>query len=196
MIIDFIDKQKMDISDREAIAKIIKDGFWGKMANYFRYVDRDKAADIIEQAITFNKGFYYKEDGTVLGVSLLSTTDITYMNFGKQVKNSLGFWNTFFLHMGFGFSKPKKSDGLKLEMIAVNPEARGKGVGKKMLAHLNQLAITEGFKRITLEVIESNNRAKTLYEKVGYKDIKYVNTAPFTSKMGFRGYYKMQKDMN
>lgn len=194
MIIDFIDKQKIDRDDKKAVAQIVKDGFWGKMAKYFRYVNSDDTINILEQAITFDKGFYCKENGIVLGVVLLATKDIPYINFGRQAVKRLGFWNAFFLQLGFGAMKPKQNDGLKLEMIAVSPEARGKGVGTKMLDHLNKLAITEVFERITLEVIDSNDKAKILYERKGFVNKKYINTALFTRNMGFRGWYKMQKE--
>ena len=196
MIINFIQKQKMNLEDREAIASIIKDGFWGKMGNYFRNVNNDESINILEQAITFDKGFYYKENGIVLGVALLATRNTPYMNFNRRLGKRLGLWNGFLLQLGFGTLKPKLEDGLKLEMLAVSPEARGKGVGTKMLDHLSQLALHEGFKRITLEVIDSNEKAKDLYEREGYKDKKYINTALFTRGMGFRGYFKMQKDFS
>ena len=196
MIISFIEKQKMNPEDRKDIANIIKDGFWGKMGNYFRNVNSDESIKILEQAITFDKGFYYKENGIVLGVALLATRNTPYMNFKRRLRKRLGFWNGFMLQLGFGTMKPKKEDGLKLEMLAVSPEARGKGVGKKMLDYLRDLALREGFKRITLEVIDSNEKAKHLYVREGYKDKKYVNTALLTRNMGFRGYFKMQMDFS
>ena len=195
MIISFIEKQKMNIEDRKAIACIIKEGFWGKIGNFFRNVNSDESSNILEQAITFDKGFYYKENGIVLGVALLATRNTPYMNFKRRLRKRLGFWNGFMLQLGFGTMKPKLEDGLKLEMLAVSPNARGKGVGKKMLAHLRDLALREGFKRITLEVIDSNEKAKHLYLREGYEDKKYINTALFTRKMGFRGHFKMQKDI-
>lgn len=193
MIIDFTKKQEMNIDDKKAIAQIVMDGFWGKMGKFLESVSSNEAVDIIEDAITFNKGFYYKEDGVVLGVTLLATEEITYINFLKSRRKRVGFWDSLFLHIGFGLMAPKKKDGLKLEMIAVSPKARGKGVGTKMLDYLNSIAVKDGFKKLTLEVIDSNNKAKVLYEKKGYRDIKYTNTSLFTKSMGFNGYYKMQK---
>lgn len=196
MIIDFIEKEKIDREDRKAIAKIIKDGFWGKIRNYFHNLNSDETIKMIEEAITFDKGFYYKEDGIVLGVALLGTADTSYINFNRQARKRMGFWNGFIMQLGYGAIKPKEKDGLKLEMLAVSPEARGKGVGTKMLDHLVKLAQHEGFNRLTLEVIDSNEKAKLLYEKKGYKVKRYINTALFTRNMGFKGSFKMQKDLS
>lgn len=194
-MIDFAEKQEMEGNDKKAIAKIVKEGFWGKMGNFFRKVNSDEAVDILEQCITYKKGFYYKEKGHVLGAVLLETTDIPYINFSKQAKRKLGFWNGTLLQLGFATMKPKRDDGLKLAMIAVSPEARGKGVGTKLLDYLNDITIHDGYKRATLEVIDSNDKAKDLYERMGYKCVRYSSTALFTRKMGFRGYYKMQKEI-
>lgn len=196
MIIDFIKKQNMNPEDRRAIAAIIKEGFWGKIGNYFRNVNCDESIKIIEEAITFDKGFYFRENGIVLGAALLGTSKTSYINFNRQARKSMGFWNGFIMQLGYGLLKPKCNDGLKLEMLAVSPYARGKGIGKIMLDYLVDLAEHEGFKRITLEVIDSNEKAKHLYEKKGYKDVKYINTAIFTRNMGFRGSFKMQKELS
>jgi len=196
MIIDFIYKQNMNPGDRIAIARIIKEGFWGKIGNYFRNVNSEETIKIIEEAITFGKGFYYKENGIVLGAALLGTKNTSYINFNRQARKRMGFWNGLVMQLGYGAFKPKLNDGLKLEMLAVSPEARGKGIGKIMLDYMLDLAREEGFKTITLEVIDSNEKAKKLYERQGYKNIKYMNTALFTRNMGFSGSFKMQKNLN
>lgn len=193
MIIDFIEKENIDMQDRLSIAEIIKDGFWGKMGKYFKQVDTEKAVEVLEKAITFDKGFYFKEDGIVLGVVLLATSDTPYIDFIHLGRKALGFWNALLLHIGFGLIKPKKDDGLKLEMIAVSPKARGKGVGTKMFDHLDKIAKSEEFERLTLEVIDSNIKAKDLYTRLGFKDVKYARTALFTRSMGFDGSFTMQK---
>lgn len=196
MIIDFIEKENMNPGDRRAIAGIIKEGFWGKIGNYFRNVNRDESIKIIEEAITFDMGFYYKKDGIVLGAALLGTKKTSYINFNHQARKRMGFWNGLIMQLGYGAFRPKMNDGLKLEMLAVSPEARGKGIGSIMLDYLTDLAQHEGFKRITLEVIDSNEKAKHLYEEKGYKDVKYINTAIFTRNMGFEGSFKMQKNLS
>ena len=195
MIINFTKKEEMNIDDKKAIAQIIKDGFWGKMANFFKRADNNETLNVLEESITFDKGFYYKEDGIVLGVVLLSTKKIPYLHFGKSARKKLGFWNATLLQIGFATLNPKYSDGLKLEMIAVSPEARGKGVGTKMFDHLYKIAKNEGFQILTLEVIDSNKKAKDLYTRLGYKEVKYSSSALFTRNMGFNGSFTMQKSI-
>ncbi|MDR4886908.1 GNAT family N-acetyltransferase [Fredinandcohnia sp. QZ13] len=50
----------------------------------------------------------------------------------------------------------------------VDPEYRGKGVGKKLMEATLALYETEGVEVSTLEAVKGNDKAITLYEKVGY----------------------------
>lgn len=55
--------------------------------------------------------------------------------------------------------------------IAVHPDFRGKGAGKKLLAGMEMTAARRGIADITLEVRESNAVAIRLYEKNGFEKI-------------------------
>lgn len=54
--------------------------------------------------------------------------------------------------------------------IAIDKEYRGLGLGKKLLEGLIQLCIDRDIKSITLEVRKSNEVAKGLYKKYGFKE--------------------------
>lgn len=59
-------------------------------------------------------------------------------------------------------------DEATLFNIAVLPSSQGKGYAKALLQHLQQLLINDGVSMMWLEVRESNERAKRLYEKMGF----------------------------
>ena len=58
-----------------------------------------------------------------------------------------------------------------LNRIAVCPDARGKGVGSRVLCALESMAREMGVERIMLEVRQSNAAAIGLYEKAGFTRI-------------------------
>ncbi len=58
-----------------------------------------------------------------------------------------------------------------VEKLAVASNARGKGIGKKLLRWADEKAINRGCKWITLAVIHGN-RAKGLYERHGFVTVK------------------------
>jgi GNAT superfamily N-acetyltransferase len=61
--------------------------------------------------------------------------------------------------------------GLYLEDLFVKPEFRGKGFGKKLLAHLAQLALQRGCGRFEWAVLDWNTPAIRFYESLGAKII-------------------------
>ncbi len=66
-----------------------------------------------------------------------------------------------------------------LEAIVVASNARGTGLGKRLLANAEIRAKSAGAKSITLHVFRNNERARAVYRKTGYteeliRDIKYL----------------------
>jgi len=61
--------------------------------------------------------------------------------------------------------------------IGILPSHRGKGIGTKMMLVAEQECRDKGVRRISLEVIEGNDRAKALYERLGYTGTRRYLTA-------------------
>ena len=57
--------------------------------------------------------------------------------------------------------------GIYLEDLFVEPQFRGKGVGKSLLAYLAKLAEERGCARIDWAVLDWNEPAKAFYRKLG-----------------------------
>ena len=60
-----------------------------------------------------------------------------------------------------------------VRQIAVRQELRGQGIGKKLLSFAEE-AVFEDWPRLFLTVSDFNSHAKKLYEKVGYKEVGFV----------------------
>ncbi|MEX0720121.1 MAG: GNAT family N-acetyltransferase [Balneolaceae bacterium] len=67
-----------------------------------------------------------------------------------------------------GYSTFTASKVFKIHDVAVHPDARGMGIGTKMLNKVQEEAEAMGCSKITLEVRE-DNPAQRLYEKVGFE---------------------------
>ena len=57
--------------------------------------------------------------------------------------------------------------GLFLEDLYVQPQARGKGVGKALLVHLARLAVERGAGRLDWNVLDWNEPAIGFYQRLG-----------------------------
>jgi GNAT superfamily N-acetyltransferase len=59
--------------------------------------------------------------------------------------------------------------GIYLEDLFVKPDARGKGVGRALLAHLAETALARGCARLEWAVLDWNRPAIGFYESLGAK---------------------------
>jgi ribosomal-protein-alanine N-acetyltransferase len=70
-----------------------------------------------------------------------------------------------------------------LNLFAVESSSRRRGIGKRLLAWLEETAITAGTFLIQLELRATNTEARRFYEAVGYREIARVP-----------GYYQRMED--
>jgi GNAT superfamily N-acetyltransferase len=61
-------------------------------------------------------------------------------------------------------------------MLAVAPRAEGRGAGSLLMQAAEAWAREEGYRRLTLTVFEGNQRARSVYERLGYRPetLRYV----------------------
>lgn len=71
----------------------------------------------------------------------------------------------------------------ELQRIAVEPESQGQGIARKLMEAMATIARMKGVRQMSLEVRESNRRARNLYESCG-----------FSQEAVRRGYYHNPKE--
>lgn len=81
-----------------------------------------------------------------------------------------------------GFSSFKAKPLINVHDLAVLPELRGQGVGRKLLLAVQAKAEALGCCKITLEVREDNHRARELYTKLGFDAWEGLATTLFLEK--------------
>ena len=96
---------------------------------------------------------------TLFGENAHAEIIIGYLN-GKPICFALFFHN---------FSTFLGRPGIYLEDLFVKPEARGKGIGQKMLGYLAQLAKERQCGRLEWWVLDWNETAIAFYKRLGAK---------------------------
>jgi len=76
-----------------------------------------------------------------------------------------------------GFSTFAARQLLNIHDLAVLPESRGMGVGRSLLAAVEQKARDLNCCKLTLEVQERNHRARGLYQSFGFAQAEYQSEA-------------------
>ncbi len=65
-------------------------------------------------------------------------------------------------------------DRAHLNLLAVKPRYRRRGLGKRLILWLEETAKTAGTFKISLELRESNREAYEFYQRLGYRQIKRI----------------------
>ena len=63
------------------------------------------------------------------------------------------------------------SQAIRIYSVVVAPEARGSGLGRRLVEALQALAASEGCQRVSLEVRADNAAARALYDRLGYRTV-------------------------
>lgn len=192
MILPFNSSDELQSKDKTEIAALIKSAFKEKFSPVFSRLKEEEWIPMLEELLSFERGLYYKEDEEILGVAILLTSGGQYMTAPPQLSRKIGWIRRHILKYLFE-NKIEDSEILHLEMLAVSPNARGKGIGTKLLNSLPAVAGELGCKKLTLEVVDTNPRAQKLYESMGYRCIKTKRTGILTAMAGFKAYSLMEK---
>ena len=92
-------------------------------------------------------------------------------------------------YLGLRFFHGGKSAGqLRIDSLAVAPNERGSGVGRLLLHEVFALARERGFTSVILEVVDSNPRARNLYELLGFRSTAVYRYPWLTRGQGFTGH--------
>ena len=66
------------------------------------------------------------------------------------------------------------SEVARLNLLAVRPECRRAGVGRRLIQWLEESALVAGISLVYLELRADNKGAKAFYEKLGYRRVGYL----------------------
>ncbi|MBS1883717.1 MAG: GNAT family N-acetyltransferase [Actinobacteria bacterium] len=70
----------------------------------------------------------------------------------------------------------------EIKAMYVAPQARGRGIGRRMLARLEEIAAARGCAATRLDTLAALRAAVALYESVGYERIADYNESPHADR--------------
>lgn len=181
---------------RPVAARLFWQAFSGKLGKVL--APEDKALRLVERIL--NPEFAISaadEDGRLLGLAGYKTSD------GALAGGSLadmtavygmfgGLWRGFLLDV---LERKIEPDCLLMDGIFVAETARGQGIGGTLLKAIGEEARQRSLSRVRLDVIDTNPRAKALYERSGFKAVGEEKTGFLELLFGFSSATRMEKQV-
>ncbi|MGW6565915.1 GNAT family N-acetyltransferase [Streptomyces sp. NPDC054975] len=91
------------------------------------------------------------------------------------------------------FERKPAPGQLVMDGIAVDPGIRGHGVGSLLIEEVAAVAAEQGCREIRLDVIDTNPRARDLYERRGFTAVRTEHTPYLRRLMGFNAVTTMHR---
>jgi GNAT superfamily N-acetyltransferase len=185
-------EQGLRADHRDAAAALFWEAFKGKLMPVMK--PEAKALAFLRRAIDPSHAISaVSERGDLLGIVGFKTTEGGFVGGGLSEMSKVygpvgGFWRGLLLSV---LERPVEAGTLLMDGIFVSASARGQGVGTMLLDAVRVKAIEFGLARIRLDVIDSNPRARALYERRGFVAQDTSETGLFRHVFGFRASTRM-----
>lgn len=183
--------------DKDTAAALYWEAFGEKLG--FAMGPKPKGIAFTRSVIRADHGISATSDeGALLGIVGFKTTKGALVdgNF-TDLRAVYGFfgaiWRTAILSL---LERDEENKRFLMDGIFVTEAARGQGVGQALLTAVCNEAHQRGYKEIRLDVIDTNPRARALYERFDFHAEKTMQLGPLRHFFGFSAATTMVKALN
>lgn len=176
-----------DSTHRERVVEL----FWGAFKEKLELVMRPEETavrflrEVVDPAYAVSA---VDGAGQLLGVAGFKTAEGAFIGGGLEELTAAygglgGAWRGILLAL---LERPIEPGTLLMDGIFVSADARGRGVGSALLDAIKSEAASRGCRHVRLDVIDTNPRAKALYERRGFVEVETAGIGPLRHVFGFR----------
>ncbi|MBM3705715.1 MAG: GNAT family N-acetyltransferase [Actinobacteria bacterium] len=169
----------------EKAVEILYEAFSRKISALIK--SREKAIEIHKRALKLPYVFFALLDGEIIGIAGLHYSNQSFLEFRyTDIRKSFNPFKSVFYYFVFRMVVPKiGKDVIRIDSLAVDVHFRGNGVGTMLIEEVCEFARKNGFREVMLEVVDTNPRAKALYERLGFVQKKVKKYYFLTRSAGF-----------
>ena len=182
--------------NREEAAALYWDAFGEKLG--FMLGPKQKALEFILSVLRADHGICaHDEEGNLLGIAgFKSPQGALVGGTFRDLCETYG-WASACVRSVFlaALERDVENERFLMDGIFVAEPARGKGVGTALLDAIASEAKNRGYTQVRLDVVDSNPRAKALYQHIGFKEVKTVKTGLFKYIVKFNAATTMVLDL-
>lgn len=181
--------------ERERVAQLYWQAFGRKLRPAF--ADSVTAMTVIQSGLRRTQMFVARNDGVVAGVcgfyeESSGVVDMSWSHLRRTLTRRAALRA---MAVSAVLSRSPKRGTVILDGICVDAALRGQGVGTALLDHVAAYARSVGAQAVGLSVIDTNPRAKSLYERCGFRAVSSGSLGPLGYVYGFDGYTTMECEL-
>lgn len=176
------------IENSRSAARLYEEAFGAKFVSAIP--DRLKRIDILSKSFVPEFSFAAICGNAIIGIAGFqeSAGSLTGGMGAKKLIQELGFFRGLWACLIFSlFERKPKAGELVMDGIAVDSAFRGQGIGSELLEKIIHYAAEMGFDTVRLDVIDSNPRARKLYESKGFVAVNSESFPYLKWLIGFSG---------
>jgi ribosomal protein S18 acetylase RimI-like enzyme len=158
---------------RQSAAELYDEAFGAKFS--VAISDKDKRMQLITSGLKLEFAYCAVKGSRLVGLTGFHsdqgslTSGITYRSLLSYLGFIKGNWAAVIFSL---YERTPKKGELVMDGISVRSDVRGLGIGTQLLKLLIVHATKHKFASIRLDVIDTNDRARTLYERIGFKSVR------------------------
>jgi len=155
---------------RVRVAEIIYGAFEDKFKNIF---GPKKSIPLISKYLRNDRTVVAVNEGVIVGIGGLKFKEKEFIDIGfwqllQELK--LGIFRVVFL--GWIFYNKVEERELLVDALVVAKNMRGKRIGTRLINFVIDFARSRGYEQIKLFVVDTNQKAKGFYKRIGFKEAK------------------------
>jgi len=168
MMTDIVIQKGMAAHHIERAADLYYAAFYQKLQPIFR--DEERGKTVLRKSINANYVIVALANDQVVGLAGFKEAggqllDIT----PKIMRDTFGFIGGWARLLVLAlFERKLEPDTLLMDGIVVDADMRGQGIGSKLLDAIVDYACTHQYAQVRLDVVDTNPRARQLYERKGF----------------------------
>ena len=181
---------------RDAAVELYEEAFGGKFS--VAVGSKEQRARLFQRCLDLDYAIGAVRDSELLGLAGYCTAEgaltgsISYAELISQLGFIKGNWAAFVFTL---YDRTAEPGELLMDGIVVRSVARGLGIGSGLLDEICSLARRNGCQSVRLDVIDTNPRARKLYESLGFEAVKTEKFLYLKWLLGFGGATTMVLDL-
>ncbi|MEM6327774.1 MAG: GNAT family N-acetyltransferase [Bacteroidota bacterium] len=157
--------------------------------------DRDRRVTLLAETMRLDYGIGAIANGRLLGLAGFQTEtgSLTSGITVRTLRQRLGLAGALRAMAVFAlYDRPVNPGELCMDGLVVHDDARGRGIGTRLLQAVVDLAGERGDRSVRLDVIDTNTGARRLYDRFGFEAVGEERTGPLSGLLGFRSATRME----